>query len=609
MGSLFSELKRRKVFRVAAAYLVGAWAILEFVSVVTPMLRLPEWAGPLVLMLLTIGFVTAVALSWMFEMTADGLKRTAPVGSVPAVSSKLDWALIAASLAIIALISYQQIFTRFERAADQRVVSTAPAPDGISIAVLPFVNLSSDPEQEFFSDGMTEEITSALAKVKALRVVGRTSAFEFKGQNKDLRAIGQALGASHLLEGSVRKSGNRVRITGQLIKADDGTHIWTENYDRELTDIFATQDDIARAIAAALQTPLGLAEGEGLVAHRTANTDSYQDYLRARALYRARDLEPAIATLEKSLAADQGYVPAWALLAQAYAVLPVYALSMARGSNADLSPRYDALAETAEHAAAQALRLAPRNASAHAALAFIAIQRRMDWFLADEHFRQALALDPADPDALHFYSLSQAFFGAGYLKRMLGIREELRRLEPFVPIYNALLGTLFTATGQYSTAIDLFNGIPSTGPINFIRNHELAAALAHSKRFDEAANVLLSIEERPNLPRASIEAAARVVRAGLHPLKDPGDVPHQFGWIYAFSGAPEKILDQAEREIAIPGAPKTAFSHVWYPAFADLRKTSRFKKVMREAKLVDFWRARGWPDLCRPVGADDFECD
>src|SRR6185369_10943717 len=173
-------------------------------------------------------------------------------------------------------------------AARQRSLSPAGA---ISIAVLPFVNLSSDKEQEFFSDGMTEEITSALAKVPNLRVVGRTSAFQFKGENKDLRAIGQALSATHLIEGSVRKDGNQLRITAQLIKADDGTHLWTESYDRELKGVFAVQEEIATAIAASLEVPLGLKKGEALVPNRTSDETVYENYLRAKALVRSRSTD------------------------------------------------------------------------------------------------------------------------------------------------------------------------------------------------------------------------------------------------------------------------------------------------------------------------------
>src|SRR5205085_11231796 len=195
----------------------------------------------------------------------------------------------------------------------------------ISVAVLPFVNLSSDKEQEFFSDGMTEEITAALAKVPDLRIVARTSAFEFKGKNIEIGKIGEQLHATHLIEGSVRKAGNRLRITAQLIKADDGTHIWAEDYDRELTDVFAVQEDIARAITSALRVPLGLKRGENLVNNRAIDPDSYQQYLRARAMVRTRQSEQAtvaLRLLQDITTLNPDYAPAWALLALAYDVIP-----------------------------------------------------------------------------------------------------------------------------------------------------------------------------------------------------------------------------------------------------------------------------------------------
>ena len=248
---------------------------------------------------------------------ADGATARATTG-------KLDWALMGALVVVIALVSYQQLApTTGARTAQQ--ASVAPTPGGISIAVLPFANVSGDAGQEFFSDGMTEEISAALANVKSLRVIARTSAFQFKGQNGDVRAVGQALGATHLIEGSVRKAGDRVRITAQLVQADNGSQLWSENYDRQLTDIFAIQEDIAQAIAASLRVPLGLAQGDTLVRDRTKDLESYDQYLRARALVRARGQKPvadAIALLEPVVARDPGFAPAWALLAQAYVLVP-----------------------------------------------------------------------------------------------------------------------------------------------------------------------------------------------------------------------------------------------------------------------------------------------
>jgi adenylate cyclase len=227
------------------------------------------------------------------------------------------------------LVGISVLFCVFARPSEEVAAGPKPAriaaasPKGaISLAVLPFVNLSSDKEQEFFSDGMTEEITAALAKVPDLRVVARTSAFEFKGKNVDIGKIGEQLHATHLIEGSVRKAGNRLRITAQLIKADDGTHIWAEDYDRDLTDIFAVQEDIARAITASLRMPLGLKPGENLVNNRKIDPIPYTNYLRARALLEGREgaeaFSKAASLLQDVIARNPDYAPAWADLAHAY---------------------------------------------------------------------------------------------------------------------------------------------------------------------------------------------------------------------------------------------------------------------------------------------------
>jgi len=255
MASLLAELKRRNIYRVGAAYAVVAWILLQLAANISPILDLPPWIARTVLLLLILGFPVALVFAWVHQLPPEGGTRVS--------TGKLDWALMSALVVVIGLVSYQQFVpplgagTIESPKASVAVASTASIPKAgiISIAVLPFSNLSSDPEQEFFSDGMTEEITAALAKVVDLRVVARTSAFQFKDANKDMRIVGQALGATHLIEGSVRKAGNRVRITAQLIKTDDGTHIWSENYDRELTDVFAIQEDIAQAIAGALRVP------------------------------------------------------------------------------------------------------------------------------------------------------------------------------------------------------------------------------------------------------------------------------------------------------------------------------------------------------------------
>ena len=314
--------------------------------------------------------------------------------------------LVVVAIVATALISYR-LFAPLgtpEGVVAERAAAADPA-SAISIAVLPFLNLSGDVGQEFFSDGMTEEITSALAMVPDLKVVARTSAFRFKGEKQDMRAVGQALNATHLIEGSVRKDGNRVRISAQLIEVGSGTHLWSENYDRQVSDIFATQEEIARTVVGSLMAPLGLSPGERLVANRTDDLESYQQYLRARALFRARATDEAIAVLEPAVARDVDYAPAWALLAEVYAISPVYEAGLLGAPVEAARPAVQSSFDKAEMAAREAMRLDPRHATGYAALAFVQ-GHRMNWAAAEDLYRQALALDPDDADILHLYSLT-----------------------------------------------------------------------------------------------------------------------------------------------------------------------------------------------------------
>jgi TolB-like protein len=269
MANFISELKRRHIYRVAAAYAVVAWLLLQIVNNIIPIMQATAWTGQFCLLLLALGFPIALFFAWMRELPS----AAAPFAHK---ATTVDLALIGVLVAVLVAVSYQELAPPRVISSQQAGVETAraaaAAPAGISIAVLPFTNLSSDKEQEFFSDGITEEITSALAKVPDLHVVGRTSAFQFKGQNQDLRSIGQSLSATHLIEGSVRKAGGRVRITVQLIKANDGTHIWTEDYDRQLTDIFVIQEDAAER---AIRLDPNLADGYVALGRSQARRGKY----------------------------------------------------------------------------------------------------------------------------------------------------------------------------------------------------------------------------------------------------------------------------------------------------------------------------------------------
>ena len=501
--------------------------------------------------------------------------------------------VIAAAAAIVIAVTIAGLFSLYPRPG--AVVANSqplPRPAGVSIAVLPFLNLSSDKEQEFFSDGVTEEITSALAKVPGLTVIGRTSAFQFKGENRDLRAIGRALGASDLIEGSVRKDGNQVRITAQLIKAADGTHLWTESYDRELKGIFAVQEDIATSIASALQVPLGLKPGQSLVSNRTADTDSYQDYLRARELYRARGLTnftQAITLLEQVIARDPNYAPAWALLANVYVLMPAYPPVRATGEEA--RRLQDVYLPKVEAAARKAISLDARSADAFAALGG-SLDERHNWIAARDALGQALKLDPNNLIALSGFA--HHLSSVGHLKESLAIWQKLNKLDPLDRRPKINVARTLTVIGQYDAAVAIYLKAGNA----YV---ELATAYAAQGRFQEAADQLLRVPVG-TFSVGMVESASRLLRSAPMQVPSPQNLPAlapNLQFVFLYVGA-------ASRALHFGGGAGDPF---WYPAAAPVRKSESFKTFARDVGLLDYWRARGWPDLCHPVGANDFACN
>jgi adenylate cyclase len=602
MGDFFAELKRRHIYRVAAAYAVVTWVLVQVVNNIAPVFDLPPWVARAVVFVLALGFPIVLVFAWVLELKGP---------NTPAKTGAADWVLAAVAIAFMGMFAYEQLAaSRATNATPTGVEAAREAaakPAGISVAVLPFANMSGDAGQEFFSDGMTEEITSALAKIPDLRVVGRSSAFQFKGQNKDLRTIGQALSATHLLEGSVRKAGTRLRITAELVKADDGLHLWTENYDRELKDVFVVQEDIAQAIAVSLRVPLGLKQGEALVSNRTGDLDSYQQYLRARAQFRARAMDEAVATLEGVVARDRNYAPAWALLPNAYSLAFAYNLVTVRSGSIEEQRRArQNLTDKMEKAAREAIRLDPKQPGGYLGLAAVERDRGHD-IAAESLFQQALALDPGDPESLDLYS--QWLFRVGRMKDSLRLREQLRVLEPFVPIYNTITGSILHADGQNEAAMRLLEAVPSGGAVGERRNLYLAQTYATAGRYGEAADTLLAIPQDQNRSsRQSVVEAARLLRTAPAKVSAPESLPALQGiltFVYLYVGVPDRVMDEAERALE---AGSVGFVD-WTPQFSPVRKTDRFKAYVRKTGLVDYWRTKGWPDLCHPTTGDDFECN
>ncbi len=321
MASVWVELKRRNVVRVAVAYIVVSWLLLQASDVLVPLLTLPEWVGKLVFFLLVIGFPLALVFAWAFELTAEGLKKEKDIDRSKSITHitgrKLDFVIIAVlALALVVFVVERFVWQPSRVPASSGTTEIVATEFSHSIAVLPFINMSDDPGNEFFSDGLSEEILNLLAKIPELKVIARTSSFAFKGKNEDIRVIGEALGVRTVLEGSVRKAGERVRITAQLIDVADGSHIWSDNYDRTMTDIFEVQDDVADAIFDALQLHVSARPTRG---RPTDNTKAYSLFLKAREVMNGRESpRSAEAFLLEAIELDAGFAEAYELLGFVY---------------------------------------------------------------------------------------------------------------------------------------------------------------------------------------------------------------------------------------------------------------------------------------------------
>ncbi|MFU8878508.1 MAG: hypothetical protein ACNA7E_10230, partial [Wenzhouxiangellaceae bacterium] len=377
--SLLTELKRRSVIRVALFYVVAAWLLVQVAETVLPLFEVPAGVLRGLVILLVLGFIPAVIFAWVFEWTPEGIRREDDLAGAEAVkrqaSNKLNWATLVIALLAIGLLIADRTFLKpasvvtpvaeSTETVESLIAQPAESAERVqdnSIAVLPFADLSPEGDQQYFSDGIAEEILNLLAQVRDLTVIGRTSSFAFKGKNVDLREIGETLGVAYLLEGSVRKAGDDLRITAQLVRTDTGAHLWSESYDRRLENVFAIQSEIATAIADALRVSLVGGDDAAPVAQIAASIPAYERFLQARRLIQGRTragIEAARALLDEAMALDPDYAPAHAAAAQA-----VLLLAASPTSYGDI-PLDQAVAE-AQPLIDRALALDPNLAEAHA---------------------------------------------------------------------------------------------------------------------------------------------------------------------------------------------------------------------------------------------------
>jgi TolB-like protein/tetratricopeptide (TPR) repeat protein len=611
MNKLLSELRRRNIFRVAGVYALVGWLLMQIVSVMTPALALPDWVDSFFAIVLLVGFPLAILLTWAFEMTPEGVKRTETVAKGGDLTTKTWWKLditIVIGLAlVVALLGWQSLNQ------NKQTTTVNVTEDVTSIAVLPFVDLSPNGDQEYFADGISEEILNVLVPIEGLKVAGRTSSFSFKGRNEDLREIGAALNVNHVLEGSVRRSGTKLRITAQLIRSDDGFHLWSETYNRELIDIFEIQDEIARSVAEQLAASLGLSFGlssETLVKDRAKDIVAYELYLRAKQLFEKRgkdNLDTAILLLSEATARDPDFAPAWTQLANVYSVYQAYQTKMPSEATAQ---HWRAIGKAA---ARRAVKLSPDSGAAYSSLGSM-YTYDLNWIKAFEAFEKALVLAPDDANIRD--SMAQNLLEVGKYEQAIQMSLRAVEIDPLVAIYRNTLGNAYHSNGKYEKAMEQYQRGQELDPsLTFTYFNMWYMYIAQGRTQDA-----LSLAEKAFADGAFNQGSLDLAKT-IHTVYNAGDEQAKRALI-------ESVDDYYVRFLLASnvGDKKTAIEALdlyWKHAVEQGNTYSvlnvsniefvydqpRFKEQVRKNNILAYWQKAGFPPQCKPVGTDDFRCE
>jgi TolB-like protein/Tfp pilus assembly protein PilF len=437
------EAKRRNVYKVAAAYAVVGWLLIQIATQVFPFLEIPNWAIRLVIVVTAFGFPVALIIAWAFELTPEGIKRTEAADAAQQRSRGAVWIVVVVVAAMLSLgLFFLGRYTASRatpRGSEQATASNAQK----SIAVLPLVNTRGDPSNEYFSDGLSEELIAVLAKIPELKVIGRSSSFFFKGKPDDSAAIGQKLGVANLIEGSVRKQGDRVRIVAELISAADGRSLWTETYDRELKDVFAVQAEIAKSVAKQMKVKLLGERPESDAAPSNQNLGAYNAVLQSDFYFQqqtAEGVRKAIAFLREAVRLDPNYALAYAKLGQAWRQ---YAASFAID---DAPKAYD----EARQAADKAVKIAPDLVDTRMTVGLLAVTPGLDFPAAEREFRRVLESSPNNAAAKN--GLCMSLLAQGRLTEAEATCREALSLDPLLTTLWYNLGRIAAGTARYKEA-------------------------------------------------------------------------------------------------------------------------------------------------------------
>ncbi len=621
-GNLFDELKRRNVIRMAGLYLVAAWLVTQVTGTVLPMFGAPEWVARTVVLLLAVGFLPALIFAWVFELTPQGIRRDAEVAPehsiAPQTARRMDRMIIAVLLVAITYFAFDKYVLVPRRAAAPAgeiaaAVASAGAPASAlaaaaaappaatplkSIAVLAFADLSPEKNQEYFSDGMAEEILNALAQVKDLKVAGRTSSFFYKGKNVDLREVGKALGVAHVLEGSVRKQGQKVRITAQLIQASDGTHLWSETYDGDLEDVFELQESIARAITDELKVVLQGEQQQRLVPVATTSPEAYALFLKATSTFDRRDgphMLEAVQQLERAIALDPNYARAHSRLAAVHVILPTYT----GGAMADARTRVRTHAQ-------RAIALDPSLAEPWAVLGMTGSFGNADLLEQRRNFDKALVIDPDDVTTNFWYGLT--LLRTGYSRAGVERIEHALAVDPMVPNVMRWRGVVYLRNGDFDGAEQFLKRAQAVGLK--LAGRELAEIEARRGNREDARR--LWVEGSQMLLRSLPPEAATVLPEGLFGdaaarkraiaflearLAKPGNISGLVPLVLAQMGGGMQAMEVEHARVE--GDNSDFMVYLFSPAGAYMRAMPEYRAYLRDEGFPELWATYGPPDIAK----------
>lgn len=570
---------------------MASWLILQVVATLEAPLALPEWFDTVVVVLLAIGLPIAILFAWAFELTPDGIRSTQPKAAgenPPLASNTLDYVLIAALLVVGSAIVWDQV----GKPSLVGGAASSSLPQNKSIAVLPFVDMSPQGDQEYFGDGIAEELLNELSRLDGLRVASRTSSFAFKSTQKDIRAIGEALNVSLVLEGSVRKEGGKVRITAQLIDAADGYHHWSQTYNRDLADIFAIQDDIAKSIAGMLGVSLGVGNVNSFSGAGTDSIEAYEAFLRTQQIPSRDD---RIRALQDVIEIDPDYAAALA------------DLGILIASTMWTHPPEDApgILDRALPILYRAIEIRPDSAYAHSLLATVNYAA-FDWITSEQHYELALGF-ARDGGTLGHYG--NMLMRSGRSTAALRAYDEALAAERYAVEVYPLMINAYLALGKLAESAEMVSQFPGNEYFDFLvglNQGDASAIKAALKAFpdnvDESYEDGLSLLQIFESPDRSLELLESLYadQNNIWPAKY-----HDIALMAAYFGDPEFALEVFSNEVR---RTTIRFGALWYPVMSEVRKLPEFKALVADVNLVEYWRNHGWSDHCQPLGDDDFGC-